>query len=88
MFFLFVWNIMSESPHLCLLGSHLYQTICWVVKLSGVVKEHGITTQSPASAVISLSVRVIQNPYGQYCLSLTDAPVIAIRKRKTGTEDI
>ena len=78
--FLLVWNITSESPHLRL-DSHLYQTICSVIKTWLVLKEHGITTQSPASAVISPSLRVIQYPLLQCS---TDAPVTC--KRNTATE--
>lgn len=73
--FLFEWNIMSESPHPSLDGLHLYQTIFWGLKPKPVVKEHGKTTESPVSAVISASVRVTQNLFWQCCLLLIDAPV-------------
>lgn len=46
-----------------------------------------MTTQSPASAVITASLRVIQDPFYSFRPS-TDAPVDAKKETKTGTEDI
>ena len=73
--FLLVRNMMSESPHLCLSGSHLYQITFLGLKTWSVVKEHGITTQSPASAGISASLRVAQSPIIQSCLLKLNSPV-------------
>lgn len=52
------WNIVSEAKHL-LHGSHFNQIISICVKYV-CLKEHGITTQSPASAVIVASLRETQ----------------------------
>lgn len=86
--FLLGWNMISESPHFGLEGSHLNQTMFWGIKEDGVEKEHGITTQSPASAVIPASERVIQNPYTQRVISPTGAPVNANSERNTEAEDV
>lgn len=87
--FLLVWNIISESLHFCFRASHLYQTICFGVKPEPGMKEHGITTQSPASAVISPSLRVIQTPFWQCSFpSPMGASVNANSEKNTETEDI
>lgn len=53
------WNIVSEAGHLLHHGSHFNQIISICLK-SVCLKEHGITTQSPASAVIVASLRETQ----------------------------
>lgn len=68
---------MIGLPHLGSDTSHLYQAICLGVKPTAVVKEHGITTQSPASTVTSPSLRVTQYPLTQCCRPQAEAPINA-----------
>lgn len=74
---------MSESIHVCL-DSHFNQAMCKGLTSGGVEKEHGITAQSPASAVISRSVRLIQNPSVQGICTF-EVPVNKAQKDKSNT---
>lgn len=75
-------SLLFFMPELVHLGSHLNQSMFSGIRLYGVEKEHCITAQSPASAVICSSLRVIQKSFSQNVFD-TEEPVND-RKTKEG----